>query len=790
MPRLYSFLIGINDYPPSVSSLSGCVNDCLAMHEYLSNYAALQTWDYSPLVLLNGQATRQAIIDGFQHFAKAKEGDICVWFYAGHGSRAPAPSAFWHQAPDQLHECLVCWDSRQAGGRELLDKEMSWLVWQATKGKRLHFLVLMDCCFSGTNLRMEGSQNRMAPKRQHATPLALEDYLGFADYHHIGGGKYSPPRGEYLQLAASRSNKPALEMFFDDGSHGIFTYALLKQLKETGRPVAYGELYQRIHAQVSVLSPQQSPQLDYTKPAFSRQLFLRQEKAMAGARHWVFFNRDKEHWILNMGEIDGVRADREGEASVVLSGVGHLARISETFSSFSIIEPVHPLSRYRVYSARIKKPALRMLSVALAPDFPATKRQMAITAFIETSLEYLVLVDTPESALFWVKCKKDQLGFYARNHQHPKFKEVGINQASLFWTHADMVARWSFLRQLSNSETQLPSNALTFELYQMETAVNYMDTSPKQEVLWTEPLRLHYRFLDGRWRYPAFQCRLTNTSDQTLWLGALFLSNNYGVMNNLLPKVELLAGEEIWLSFQWNQKETNIIRNGIEKGLFKAGITRNPETIKFIASTEEIFLDDYNQKGLLPPSPLVNRGPVEEDTPPRNALKLSDWTTYDIHLITCLPLETRFLSSDSPVEWFGHLLEAPLGFSALTSLHTLEDIEEQLSIYTLPDLGNSGDFTPYDWTPAFNRAPGLKVLGLEQVQGQLSSLHPLTISIPQELKASSFQPVALEANTGKLIRVSHSVKNEAIKLEQLPAFTLLHTGQQITLIFLHYLGQK
>lgn len=790
MPTLHSLLIGINDYPSSVSNLGGCVNDCQALDTYLSNYAAGQDWAYRPQVLLNEQATRQAIIDGFQHFAAAKDGDLCVWTYAGHGSRTPAPPAFWHQAPDKLHECLVCWDSREPGGRELLDKEMSWLIWQATKDKKLHFLVLMDCCFAGTNLRLEGSQNRMRPRDKNASPLALESYLGFADYHDLGGGHFSPPRGEYLQLAASRASRPAREMHFEDGAHGVFTYALLKQLKETGRPLTYGELYQRVHAWVSSLVAKQSPQLDYSTSEFSQQLFLRQEKAMPGARQWVYFDREKENWVLNMGQIDGIREDSEREASVLVRELGERVSIRKVFPSLSIIEPAPTMSRRQLYSAQIKKHLPSMLRVALAPDFPAEKKERLLAAFTASDPEYVALVDRPTEALYWVRYHQGHLGLCPLNDDQPKFAASVLPHARQFWEDVNTFARWTYLQQLSNPSTQLPSDTLRFECYQMETAVDYNNDSPKQSVGRSEKIRQDYRFLGGQWRYPAFQCKVTNTTQQTLWVGALFLSNDYGVMNGLLPKVELQAGEETWLRFHWNQEETTIIRNGINEELSQLGITRNPETIKFIASTEELFLDEYNQNGLLPYRYQDTRSPVGRYTPPRQDVRSSDWTTYDLELVTRLPLEPLPLSFNQAAQWFGHRLHAPVGFSALASLYTLEDIEEQLTKPLSSALEAAGDFTPYAWTGPFNQAPGLAVLGLEQVDGLVSPTHPLRLNFPENVPVQDLRPLAYEERTGRLIEIPHSSTENQLLLEELPVPIQMGTDQALSLIFLHYIGEE
>ena len=56
-----ALLVGIDEYPDPVSSLSGCVNDITAIEQYLDQWLA-QDYQLHPVTLKNQKATRQAII--------------------------------------------------------------------------------------------------------------------------------------------------------------------------------------------------------------------------------------------------------------------------------------------------------------------------------------------------------------------------------------------------------------------------------------------------------------------------------------------------------------------------------------------------------------------------------------------------------------------------------------------------------------------------------------------------------------------------------------------------------
>lgn len=104
MPQtVYAFLVGIDQYQSPVPPLRGCVNDITAVHEFLKSRVAIDGKGLETLVLLNEQATVQAVIDGFRNFLKrAEKGDVALFYYGGHGSQAIVPAGLEQFEPDGL----------------------------------------------------------------------------------------------------------------------------------------------------------------------------------------------------------------------------------------------------------------------------------------------------------------------------------------------------------------------------------------------------------------------------------------------------------------------------------------------------------------------------------------------------------------------------------------------------------------------------------------------------------------------------------------------------------------
>ncbi|MEJ0029971.1 MAG: caspase family protein [Bacteroidota bacterium] len=92
MPTIHALLIGINGYP--ISPLKGCINDVEAISAYLSDVAHRSNTSIRIRTLTDNeteQPTRENIIKSFSHFTNAKDDDVCVFYYSGHGSFSPAP---------------------------------------------------------------------------------------------------------------------------------------------------------------------------------------------------------------------------------------------------------------------------------------------------------------------------------------------------------------------------------------------------------------------------------------------------------------------------------------------------------------------------------------------------------------------------------------------------------------------------------------------------------------------------------------------------------------------------
>ena len=199
MSTLYATFIGINNYPGH--PLRGCVKDVLEVDALLKEQCAQQHENplaYSPMYFLSPDSEDEKLsipaeyeeatfhnisTKAFRHLKQARTGDICVLYYSGHGSQTDAPKEFWHTKSDRQNETIVCVDSRTPGNRDLIDKELGYLIWDALEGKEVHCLVIMDCCHAGHNMRGQESSNMLRYRHEQAShvKVPVEEYIGFDD---------------------------------------------------------------------------------------------------------------------------------------------------------------------------------------------------------------------------------------------------------------------------------------------------------------------------------------------------------------------------------------------------------------------------------------------------------------------------------------------------------------------------------------------------------------------------------------------------------------------------------
>ncbi len=248
----------------------------------------------------------------------AEDKDIAIFYYSGHGAQEPSPPEFWEDNPDKLNQSIVCWDSRTEGSSDLVDKELGFLTSKVAKSKKENLvsggvsyfqpelLIVMDCCHSGSGTRSAGESTKSRQMEVSKEAAKLSEYLGY-ESRQESDGKIKFPVGKHILLSASASHQTAKETKIDGVQRGIFTYSLLKTLRDAKNKISYSDLMGKVHTAVFNLVQDQSPQLEAVaqNQSETKRLFL-DGKLGETVPFWQIAHDKLESWKVNMGSLHGL----------------------------------------------------------------------------------------------------------------------------------------------------------------------------------------------------------------------------------------------------------------------------------------------------------------------------------------------------------------------------------------------------------------------------------------------------------------------------------------------------
>ncbi len=143
--QTYGLVIGIDEYD-LVTDLQGAVNDARDIAD------ALQSLNADVMLLLNAEATREAVLTSWQAILdKAAPGDTLIVTYAGHGSNEPEHTP--GNEEDGLDENFLLAGFApygKAAGERIRDDEIADLIAQRPD---IEVIFVADACHSGTVTR-------------------------------------------------------------------------------------------------------------------------------------------------------------------------------------------------------------------------------------------------------------------------------------------------------------------------------------------------------------------------------------------------------------------------------------------------------------------------------------------------------------------------------------------------------------------------------------------------------------------------------------------------------------
>ena len=252
--RRLALIVGVGEYrDDEIPDLPGPPNDAKQVYDLLTDDETFRFPPQNVCLLLNEQADKAAFKEAFERglVERARENDLAVIYFAGHGSQARDRN---QDEPDNRDETLMLHDASSTdSSHDLIDDELHIML-SKLDSKTRHITLILDSCNSGSAQRNADAGTYRARffnrvlSPEEPTAATPDDSIGDA-----GAEIASKELPGLIAVTAARDGTAALEL---DG-HGLFTDALVGALTSGSKePLTWAQIARIVPLTVSSKSHQ------------------------------------------------------------------------------------------------------------------------------------------------------------------------------------------------------------------------------------------------------------------------------------------------------------------------------------------------------------------------------------------------------------------------------------------------------------------------------------------------------------------------------------------------------
>jgi Caspase domain len=292
-----ALLVGIDNYE-NVTDLDGCVNDVENMKSLLRDKFGFKERDI--LTLVDEQATRKAILDTFQRhlIAQAKQGDLVVFHYSGHGSQMKDSRVAGDEA-DQFDETIVPQDSRKQDVFDIPDDSINGLL-RLLSEKTDNVTFIFDSCHSGTVARAAGKVRTV--EKDERIPPPPDSFAAGPRGTAEGEHGWRPQDAKYVLLSGCRSNQLSYEYFAEGRANGAFTYFFAKEVRAAKGKLTYQDVMDKVVGNVNARFGSQEPQIEGS----SKSNYVFSDETSLAENHVLVEPFGSDRVMLKAGSVQGL----------------------------------------------------------------------------------------------------------------------------------------------------------------------------------------------------------------------------------------------------------------------------------------------------------------------------------------------------------------------------------------------------------------------------------------------------------------------------------------------------
>ncbi|PTS98634.1 hypothetical protein DBR11_14415 [Pedobacter sp. HMWF019] len=793
MAKIYALLIGINNYPSK--PLQGCINDVDAFKKYLETVYPDKEQLVLKILTDQEQPTRQNFIDAFQLFDDANGEDNCLFYYSGHGSFSLAPAEL--ASDSGFVQSFVCQDSRLPGGRDLIDKEMSYLLWKTMHGKPdVTFVAITDCCHSGSIMKAFDNEKdvteRMISADSRTSGLKLEDYLGYNET--IKGEKgyveefqnkkkiIRVRQTKHIHLAASKDNQTSKELIIDGVNRGAFTHSLLKILYQYGGQISYKNLIDQTSVLVKNLVIDQSPGVNLNGGLPSSEqdkVFLSRQNAEQ-VKYLVYYN-SSYGWCIKAGSIHGVsKGDR-----IYIKDRCQSIVIATPAPDFSVIMGKPELGKEtETYYASIQHQPNQETSFSFSANINQDIKTWIKEVQSNKESEFVTFSEEPTGQYIITTNYLNEASVSLAGTDKTLFKPLKITSpesAAVFINKLEILTRWRHLVEFTNPSTELTNKHYTIKLYQSKLAGNYNPDTFEEIPLGAPVNDLLYKYGQEKWLQPAIQIAITNHLPSSLWVTNAYLGFDYSIVTDYFSPMEIGPGRTVYLELIKNSLPVDVIKLRLDNKYKELGYNEIIEYIKlFISTPDQILTAGLNQEGIdmagnrdISTKEFSLRGAGEdEDSGEMN--NLSAWKVETLAFRIIKPQPEINIANGNAVKMGSVTIVPPEKLQGRAVLSSSSQKARSADGIVPPNRAYHNSFLePFDLTSGLRSGSNMDVLELLDVEDKnvVSKDNPLFIKLSASLNGGSVIPIGYDPETKLYYPLGFTSSNGDIIIKTLPEIT-------------------
>jgi hypothetical protein len=564
---IYALVVGIDKYRGEYTALNGCVNDALAGIKALEDYGKKHQIVLKCKKLLDEKATLTAIKSGFDFFNTARNGDICVFYFAGHANTMPQ---------ENNGRGIIAWGNSMTKvpvPTEISQYELEEKIYPIIAEKSVQCIWIFD-----THDVKEESYKANLANLPHAT-------------------NSEALKGAFVILNSSSIGQETYETKDENGKHsGLFTQALLTELNAMIPSVSYRTLIEKVRLRMSQResNQDQTPYL-VAFPSFAANYLFFSDELDSKVAYQIAYDTTAQEWRLQAGADKGIFPSypfmhtllklRHTQQSIVA--------VNEVYKDYATLSNFIASDYAKVFDAFLLQNTMPKVKIGFDPSMYEGLRARLEDITKQWGIQFVELSNETTTATYFIQNRGEQY----RLSRKLAIQDDPFSSSDMAIFHDDplqfiygveKVAAWELVRNFGLSQPNTDKNITLNFLVREGWDANEMDTKIENGAL-----RLHYKKKGNEWMPPGFRWQLVSKKKKN-YAQAIYLGKDFSI--KIFPLLKADSPKTRALGFESNDILTeDIITVHLDDMYFNQGITQKETYFKVFLSSHPIDLSLFTK---------------------------------------------------------------------------------------------------------------------------------------------------------------------------------------------------